>query len=64
MLKVHIGYTKSGRNRWKRFPLIEQANAYCEQERQRTGHVLTVLEDTLPPRRRGTRRRSAISSSK
>ena len=45
MFKVHIGYTLVGRNRWKRFYTVDAANRFCEAVRQRTGVILTVIQD-------------------
>ena len=46
MYKVHIGYTRAGRDRWKRFPTLESANAFCEKVRAVTGTILTIIADT------------------
>ena len=42
--KVHIGYTRAGRNRWRRFSTLETASQFCERVRQATGIILSILE--------------------
>jgi hypothetical protein len=48
--KVHIGYTDTGRNRWRTFADLNAANTFCEQVRRATQIVLTVIE--VKPRAR------------
>lgn len=44
MFKVHVGYTRSGRNRWRRFTTIDDAKAFCERIHRATGVILTIVE--------------------
>lgn len=41
--RVHVGYTRAGRNRWRRFPTLARASQFCEAVRLRTGIILTIL---------------------
>jgi hypothetical protein len=41
--KVHIGYTRTGRDRWRTFATPADASAFCESVRQATGQILTVI---------------------
>lgn len=43
MFKVHVGYTRAGRDRWVRFVTLAQAMVFCEEVRRPTGIVLTVI---------------------
>ncbi len=44
MFKVHIGYTLTGRNRWRKFSTLADASAFCSQVFTRTGIVLSIVE--------------------
>lgn len=41
--KVHVGYTATGRNRWRRFTDLNSAQAFCNQVCRATRIVLTIL---------------------
>lgn len=41
--KVHIGYTRSGRNRWRKFATLAEASRFCESVRTATGIILTII---------------------
>lgn len=43
MYRVHVGYTRSGRDRWIKFDTLEKANAFCNEVMFATGTVLTVI---------------------
>jgi hypothetical protein len=43
--KVHIGYTKTGRDRWCRFQTIEAATAFCSDVFRRKNIVLAIVTD-------------------
>jgi hypothetical protein len=45
MFKVHVGYTATGRNRWRRFVTLDAASAFCERVRRATRAILTIIED-------------------
>lgn len=42
--KIHVGYTKTGRDKWKKFDTLEAANATCEAVRKQTGIILTIIK--------------------
>jgi hypothetical protein len=44
--KVHIGYTTRGRDRWRMFPTLEAATAFCEAVHEQAGVVLSVTRAT------------------
>ena len=44
MFKVHVGYTHTGRNRWRRFATIADASQFCEHVRQATGIILAIVK--------------------
>lgn len=43
VFKVHIGYTRNGRNRWRKFPTFTAASSFCEAARKATGIILTIV---------------------
>ena len=43
--KVHIGYTATGRNRWRRYATLAEAARFCGAVFSDTGIVLTIVED-------------------
>ena len=45
MYKVHIGYAKTGRDRWRRFQTIEAATAFCSDVFRRKNIVLAIVTD-------------------
>lgn len=46
MYKVHIGYTKTGRDRWVKFASLAAANEFCEKVRQETRIILTIIKES------------------
>jgi hypothetical protein len=42
MYKVHIGYTKAGRDKWRKFETLATANAFCSEVFEKTGIVLSI----------------------
>lgn len=42
MFRVHIGYTRTGRNRWRRFATLEAATAFCQAVHKATRIVLAI----------------------
>lgn len=44
MFKVHVGYTKTGSDRWKRYATLAEASAACEAVRKKTGIILTIIK--------------------
>jgi hypothetical protein len=40
--KVHVGYTATGRNRWRRFETLALASAFCEAVHRETGVFLSI----------------------
>jgi len=42
MFKVHIGYTRTGRNRWRRFATLEAATVFVNAVHTATRIVLTI----------------------
>lgn len=40
--RVHVGYTRQGRNRWRRFATLAEASAFCQTVFRRTRIVLTI----------------------
>lgn len=45
MYKVGIGYTAKGRERWKKFTTIEEANAFCQKVFAASSIVLTIIKE-------------------
>ena len=43
MYRVHIGYSATGRNRWRYFDSIDTARAFVGAVFARTGIVLSVV---------------------
>jgi hypothetical protein len=46
MFRVHLGYTVSGRDKWKVFPTLEAASAFCQRVFQDTGLVLSITRES------------------
>jgi hypothetical protein len=46
MFKVHIGYTVTGRNRWRRFATVADATTYVNAVWARTGVILSIVAAT------------------
>jgi hypothetical protein len=42
MFRVHVGYTGTGRDRWRVFDSLKDAKEFCERVFARTGTVLTI----------------------
>lgn len=42
MYRVHIGWTSTGRDRWRYFDTMEEARAACAAVFERTRVVLTI----------------------
>lgn len=42
--KVHVGYTRTGRNRWRRFATLADASAFCSAIFAKTGIVLSITQ--------------------
>jgi hypothetical protein len=40
--RVHLGYTRTGRNRWSYFLTVEEAMAFANDIFHRTGVVVSV----------------------
>ena len=40
--RVHIGYTKSGNDRYARFPDLASANEFCDKVMREKGTILSV----------------------
>jgi hypothetical protein len=47
MFAVHVGFTATGRNRWRRFSTLAAATAFVNRVFATTGTVLTIVTDTL-----------------
>lgn len=45
LYRVHIGYTITGRDRWRCFATLEQAREFCDSVFRATKIVLTIIED-------------------
>jgi viroplasmin and RNaseH domain-containing protein len=45
MFKVHTGYSRCGKSRYKRFDTIEDASAYCNYVFARVGIVLSIEKE-------------------
>lgn len=43
MFRVHIGYTITGRNRWRKFATLAEASTYCDRVFRRRGVVLSIV---------------------
>jgi hypothetical protein len=41
--KVNVGYTRCGNPRWRRFPSLDGAKAFCADVFARTGVVLAIV---------------------
>jgi len=44
MFKVHVGYTAMGRDRWKSFKTLSEAQALCKEVHSKTGKILWIKE--------------------
>ena len=44
MYKVGIGYTKTGRERWRKFDNFDDAQAFCSEVHRQTRVVLTIIK--------------------
>lgn len=44
MFKVHIGYTRKGRDRWRRFETMAEAIAFCQRIFAATSVVLSIVK--------------------
>ena len=42
MYKVHIGYTASGRGKYRKFETLQEAQSFCDEVFLKTGVVLTI----------------------
>lgn len=42
--RVHIGYTRTGRDRWRKFATLADASRFCEAVWQATGIILSIQE--------------------
>lgn len=40
--RVHIGFTRTGKDRWMRFATLDEAKAFCEQVFAKCNTILTV----------------------
>jgi hypothetical protein len=49
--KVHIGYTANGRDRWKRYATLDEAQEVCNRVFAETKIVLCIVEDKPKPRK-------------
>jgi hypothetical protein len=45
MFKVHVGYTKTGKNRWIRFATVEKAQAFCSEVFEKLNIVLLIIKE-------------------
>lgn len=43
--KVHVGYSASGRDRWRHFESYEAARDFCQEAFERTGKILAIHKD-------------------
>lgn len=43
--KVHIGYTLTGRNRWRHFATLTLAALFCGTVHEKTGIVLSIVRE-------------------
>lgn len=43
MFRVHVGHTKTGRDRWRKFATLAEASAFCSEVFDRTGIVLSIV---------------------
>jgi hypothetical protein len=41
--KVHIGYTASGRNRYRRFATMDEATKFCNKVFRECGNILSIV---------------------
>jgi hypothetical protein len=41
--KVHIGFTVTGRNRWRKFATLEGASMFCGRIWRESGIVLSII---------------------
>ena len=44
MYRVHIGYTATGRNKWRKFDTLDKAKQYCQGYFESSGIVLTIIK--------------------
>jgi hypothetical protein len=40
--RIHVGYTKAGRNRWRSFATLAEAKAYAHAYFKRSGVILSI----------------------
>jgi hypothetical protein len=44
MYKVGIGYTQTGREKWRKFDNFDDAQSFCSEVHQKTGIILTIIK--------------------
>jgi hypothetical protein len=44
LFRVHIGYTRSGRDRWRKFVTLTEASAFCNRVFHLKGVVLSITK--------------------
>jgi len=47
--RVHVGYTATGRDRWRYFAALKDAQRYCSTVFARTRVVLTIMSGGSSP---------------